>query len=63
MCVISHLKRIISDFVLPGTTTVVSAVRFLFVTELKATQVRAVSYGGVTGVNNMEAFLESSLPR
>lgn len=40
----------------------VSAVLFFFVTELKATQVRAASYGGVTGVKNMEAFVARTMP-
>lgn len=46
---------------LPGTTTVVSAVLFVFVTELKATQVRAAWYGGVAGVKSMAAFVARSV--
>ena len=38
----------------------VSAVLFFFVTELNATQVRADSYGGVTGVKDMVASVAKS---
>lgn len=61
------LRGLMSDFQplvvgLPGTTTVVSALRFSFVTELEATQVRAVLSGGVTGVWIMEEFVDRCLP-
>lgn len=63
---ISHFKRAsfltsTPDIGLPCTTTVVSAVLFSFVTELEATQVRTVLYGGVTGVKNMEEFVDRSV--
>lgn len=50
------------SFFLPGTTTVVSAVLFFFVTELKATQLRAALFGGVPGVKNMVAFVDRNVP-
>lgn len=64
---ISHFKRVsflnsTPDIGLPCTTTVVSAVLFSFVTELEATQVRAVLYGSVRGVKNMEEFVDRSVP-
>ena len=47
---------------LQGTMTVVSAELFFMVRGSYATQRRTAWLGGVTGVKEMEAFLDSILP-